>query len=77
MIESGKSLSIAINCCSSIALSAFPELCTYLVTYEYTEPALTGTVRVVFGELQPKERLPVSLPALYAIGYESRPLLLN
>jgi len=46
-------------------LLAFPELHSYLVTYEYTEPALAAAVRVLFGELQPNGHLPVSLPGLY------------
>jgi beta-N-acetylhexosaminidase len=46
-------------------LLAFPQLHSYLVTYEYTEPALAAAVRVLFGELQPNGRLPVSLPGLH------------
>jgi beta-N-acetylhexosaminidase len=45
-------------------LLAFPQLRSYLVTYEYTEPALAAAVRVLFGEIQPCGRLPVSLPGL-------------
>lgn len=47
-------------------LLAFPALGTYLVTYEYTAPAIVAAVRVLFGELAPEGRLPVSLPGLYA-----------
>ncbi|MEO6888458.1 MAG: beta-N-acetylhexosaminidase [Ktedonobacteraceae bacterium] len=50
-------------------LLAFPELSTYLVTYEYTRPALASAVRVLFGEQQPQGHLPVSLPGLYAVGH--------
>ncbi len=46
-------------------LLAFPQLRSYLVTYEYTKPALTAAVRVLFGEIQPHGHLPVSLPGLY------------
>lgn len=46
-------------------LLAFPHLGTYLVTYEYTPPALTAAVRVLFGEIAPRGHLPVSLPGLY------------
>ncbi len=45
-------------------LLAFPTLHTYLVTYEYTRPALAAAVRVLFGEIPPQGRLPVSLPVL-------------
>jgi beta-N-acetylhexosaminidase len=46
-------------------LLAFPELGTYLVTYEYTQPAFAAAVRVLFGEIQAQGHLPVSLPGLY------------
>lgn len=39
----------------------FPELSTYMVTYEYTKSALAAATRVLFGETQPRGRLPVSL----------------
>lgn len=47
-------------------LLAFPQLRTYLVTYEYTRPALAAALRVLFGELQPQGHLPVSLPGIYS-----------
>ena len=46
-------------------LLVFPQLRSYLVTYEYTKPALAAAVRVLFGEIQPHGHLPVSLPGLY------------
>ncbi len=46
-------------------LLAFPELGTYLATYEYTPPAFTAVVRVLFGEVQAQGRLPISIPGLY------------
>lgn len=45
-------------------LQAFPQLRTYLVTYEYTRPALVAAVRVLFGEQQAQGHLPVSIPGL-------------
>jgi beta-N-acetylhexosaminidase len=50
-------------------LLAFPELGTYLVTYEYTEPAFDAIVRVLFGEIQAQGHLPVSLPGLYPLSH--------
>jgi beta-N-acetylhexosaminidase len=50
-------------------LLAFPQLRTYLVTYEYTKPALTAAVRVLFGEIPSQGHLPVSLPGLYPLGH--------
>jgi beta-N-acetylhexosaminidase len=42
-------------------LLAFPQLRTYLITYECTRPALVAAVRVLFGERQALGHLPVSL----------------
>lgn len=48
-------------------LLAFPELDTYLATYEYTQPAIAAAVRALFGEIQLQGKLPVSLPGLYPL----------
>ena len=53
-------------------LLAFPELATYVVTYECTEPALEAAVQVLFGEVVAQGRLPVSLPGMYALMGEGR-----
>jgi len=42
-------------------LLAFPQLRTYLVTYEYTRPALVAAARVLFGEKKAQGHLPVTL----------------
>jgi len=42
-------------------LQAFPQLRTFLATYEYTRPALLAAARVIFGECEARGRLPVSL----------------
>lgn len=42
-------------------LQAFPELPTYLATYEYTPPALEAATRVLFGESEARGRLPVRM----------------
>ena len=47
-------------------LLTFPELGTYLVTYEYTQPAFVALVRVLFGDISAQGHLPVSIPGLYA-----------
>lgn len=48
-------------------LLAYPQLATYLVTYEYTQPALVAAVQVIFGETPASGSLPVSIPGLYAL----------
>ncbi|NDU76626.1 glycoside hydrolase family 3 protein [Actinomadura sp. DSM 109109] len=54
----------------------FPEATTYLATYSYTAEALRSAARVLFGELDPRGRLPVDIPArdepgtvLYPFGH--------
>ncbi len=42
-------------------LLAFPELGTYMVTYEYTKPAIAAAIKVLFGEIQPLGQLPIKL----------------
>ena len=46
-------------------LQAFPRLRTYLVTYEYTRPALNAAVRAIFGERQAYGHLPVNIPGMF------------
>jgi beta-N-acetylhexosaminidase len=43
-------------------LLSFPQLRTYLATYECTPPALEAAVHVLFGEIEAQGHLPVSLP---------------
>lgn len=45
-------------------LTVFPDVDTYLVTYEYTPPAHEAAVKTIFGEIQPKSKLPVTLPGV-------------
>ncbi|QXJ19600.1 glycoside hydrolase family 3 protein [Actinomadura graeca] len=54
----------------------FPEAATYLATYSATAEALRSAAAVLFGELRPRGRLPVSVPArddpattLYPFGH--------
>jgi len=42
-------------------LQAFPQLRTFLATYEYTRPALAAAARVIFGECEARGHLPVSV----------------
>lgn len=54
-------------------LMVFPELDTYLVTYEYTPPAHEAAVKVIFGEIQATSKLPVSLPGVGKDGNAFQP----
>src|SRR5215469_7346719 len=61
LISSGQRI-IVIAVRDPYDLQAFPQLRTYLATYEYTRPALAAAVRVLFGERQAWGHLPVSIP---------------
>ncbi len=60
LLQSGRP-TIGVAVYNPYDLLAFPQPGAYLVTYEYTRPALEAAVRVLFGEIQPQGRLPVSL----------------
>jgi beta-N-acetylhexosaminidase len=60
LVSSGRRI-IGIAVRNPYDLQAFPELRTYLVTYEYTRPALVGAVRVIFGNAGARGRLPVKI----------------
>jgi len=63
LLQSGRPV-IGLAVHNPYDLLAFPELGTYLVTYEYTAPALAAAVRVLFGEIEAQGHLPVSLPGI-------------
>jgi beta-N-acetylhexosaminidase len=52
---------IAIAACNPYDLADASAAPTALATYEYTQPALAAVTSVLFGELAPQGRLPVSL----------------
>ncbi len=63
LVQAGRRV-IGIAVYNPYDLMAFPRLRTYLVTYEYTRPALAAATRVLFGEIPARGRLPVSLPGM-------------
>jgi beta-N-acetylhexosaminidase len=60
LIATGKPV-IGIAAYNPYDLLAFPQLSTYLVTYEYTQPAVKAAACVLFGELSAEGHLPISL----------------
>lgn len=57
-------------------IAYFPDVPVYLATYGYTGVSMQSLVRVLFGEVEPSGRLPVTVPAaddpsttLYPFGY--------
>ena len=63
LVSSGRRV-IGIAVRNPYDLQVFPELRTYLATYEYSRPALVAAVRVLFGESQAPGHLPVTIPGL-------------
>lgn len=66
LLQTGRPI-VGIAAHNPYDLLAFPEPGTYLVTYEYTEPAFATAACVLFGETQAQGHLPVSLPGLYPL----------
>lgn len=58
--QTGKPL-IGLAISNPYDLLAFPQLGTYLTTYEYTQPALNAAVRVLFGEIVAHGKLPITI----------------
>jgi beta-N-acetylhexosaminidase len=59
---------IAVAVHNPYDLLAYPEIGTYLATYEHTAPAMEALAGVLWGERVPTGRLPVALPDLYPRG---------
>ncbi|KAK9766983.1 hypothetical protein K7432_003531 [Basidiobolus ranarum] len=45
-------------------IMTFPDIQTYLVTYEYSPPAYESVSKVIFGEIEAKGKLPVTIPGI-------------
>jgi beta-N-acetylhexosaminidase len=60
LAQSGKPV-IGIAAAVPYDAAKFPQIGTYLATYEYTVPALAVAVRVLFGEQPARGKLPVTL----------------
>jgi beta-N-acetylhexosaminidase len=53
---------IAVGVRDPYDINQFPQVPAYVATYSYTAAALDSMVRVLFGELDPTGRLPVTIP---------------
>lgn len=54
---------VAIAASDPYDVAAFPQLPTYLATYDYTPPALAAAVDALFGAFTPSGRLPIDVNA--------------
>lgn len=50
-------------------LTGYPDASTYLCTYSIQEPSMKALSGILFGQLKPQGRLPVSIPAMYPLGH--------
>lgn len=62
LIATGRPI-IGLAVCNPYDVAAFPQIQTYLATYEYTLAALSAAVGVLFGEFEPQGHLPISIRA--------------
>ena len=66
---------VAVGVRDPYDVNRYPKVPAYLATYSYTAAALDSMVRVLFGELDPTGRLPVTIPkanskkVLYPYGH--------
>jgi beta-N-acetylhexosaminidase len=52
-------------------LMAFPSAPTYVCTYSVQDPPMQALAAILFGELEARGTLPVSIPGLYARGHSA------
>ena len=53
-------------------LISFPEAGTYICTYSILEPSIQALAKALFGKIEFKGQLPVSIPGLYTAGHAVR-----
>lgn len=53
-------------------LIAFPEAGSYICTYSILEPSMQALAKTLFGKIEFKGQLPVSIPGLYEAGHAVR-----
>ncbi|GEM_PF-450260 len=62
-----KLITVALRSPSDLAY--YPEIETYLVSYGNWDSQMRALVKVLFGEIKPKGKLPVPVKRLYKVGY--------
>ena len=60
---------VVVSFGSPYFLRHFPEVSSYLCAYRYASEAQKAAVKALFGEIDIKGKLPVSIPELYPIGH--------
>jgi len=64
---------IVLACRDPYELAQFPEVDAYVCAVGYRPACVRAAVGVLFGEIAPRGRLPVSIPGLYAVGHGAVP----
>jgi len=60
---------IVLACRDPYELAQFPDVDAYVCAVGYRPACVRAAVGVLFGEIAPRGRLPVSIPGLYAVGH--------
>lgn len=60
---------VVVSFGSPYFLRHFPEVSSYLCAYRHASEAQKAAVKAIFGEIDIKGKLPVSIPDLYSIGH--------
>jgi len=69
VLEAAASKTAVIAMGNPYVAQSFPEIQTYLCTFSDVSSSELSAVKVLFGEVQPKGRLPVTLPGIAARGF--------
>jgi beta-N-acetylhexosaminidase len=62
---------IVLACRDPYELAQFPDVDAYVCAVGYRPACVTAGVGVLFGEIRPQGRLPVSVPGLYPVGWRT------
>lgn len=60
---------VVVSFNSPYFLRQFPEVDTYLCAFRHSEPIQEAAAKALFGEIEIRGRLPVTIPGLYSLGH--------
>ncbi|ORY00864.1 glycoside hydrolase [Basidiobolus meristosporus CBS 931.73] len=70
IIQTGKQV-VCVAVINPYDIMTFPDVQSYIVTYEYSPPAYESATKVLFGEIEAKGKLPVTIPGITDVEYKS------
>lgn len=70
LAEQRRARVIVLACRDPYELARLPEVDAYICAMGYRPPCVAAGVSVLFGEIRPQGRLPVSVPGLYPSGWK-------